>query len=295
MLIRLLAALALWLAQLAGAGIAQAEVAVPNLTARVTDLTGTLTATQRGDLEQRLAALEQRKGSQIFVLMLPTTQPETIEQYAVRAFEQWKVGRKGVDDGILLVIAKDDRKLRIEVGYGLEGAVPDAAAKRIIAEDITPHFRSGDFYGGIGAGVDRLIRTVDGEPLPTPEQHKERSRDLEEPIIFGLALFFIFGGILRSIFGRFFGSALLGGGAGVLAWFLGSLLIAIPVSLVVFIASLIFGAAPMARAARGGWHSGGFGGGGFGGGGFGGGGFGGGGFGGGGGGGSGGGGASGSW
>ncbi len=136
---------------LLAACLALADVAVPPLKARVTDLTGTLSAQQQTALEQTLAAFEARKGSQIAVLIVPTTQPETVEQYALRVEETWKLGRKGVDDGALLVVAKDDRKLRIEVGYGLEGVLPDAIAKRIIAEDITPRFKQGDFYGGISA------------------------------------------------------------------------------------------------------------------------------------------------
>src|SRR3974390_3581884 len=145
-----------------------AEVAVPPLTGRVVDQTGTLSSGDIASLTQTLKALELRKGSQVAVLIVPTTQPETIEQYSIRVAEAWKIGRKKIDDGALLVIAKDDRKLRIEVGYGLEGALNDATAKRIIDEIIVPDFRAGDFAGGISAGVDRIIRIVDGEPLPAP-------------------------------------------------------------------------------------------------------------------------------
>lgn len=153
---------------LAFAGVAAAEIAVPPV-ARVTDLTGTLGAEQIAGLDARLQAFEARKGSQIAVLLLPTTAPETIEQYALRVAEAWKLGRSGVDDGVLLLVAKDDRALRLEVGYGLEGAVPDAIAKRIVAETITPYFQAGDIHGGIAAGVEQLIKVVDGEPLPAPE------------------------------------------------------------------------------------------------------------------------------
>src|SRR2546428_1281645 len=141
---------------------------IPPLKARVTDLTSTLNAQQRGALEQTLAEFEARKGAQIAVLLIPTTQPETIEQYAVRVQESWKLGRKGVDDGVLLVVAKSDRKVKIEVGYGLEGILPDAIAKRIIEDDIVPRFRENDFYGGIRAGTDRIMRVVEGEKLPPP-------------------------------------------------------------------------------------------------------------------------------
>ena len=131
---------------------------VPPLRARVTDLTGTLSAAQKDELEARIAAYEARRGGQIAVLMLPTTKPEEIEQYSIRVAEAWKIGRKGVDDGLILVVAKDDRRLRIEVGYGLEGAIPDSVANRVIEERILPRFRDGDFYGGVRDGVDQLMR-----------------------------------------------------------------------------------------------------------------------------------------
>ncbi len=166
--IRRAAALALFATASLFAGFASADVAVPPLKARVTDLTGTLNAQQVEALEHTLAEFESRKGAQIALLMLPTTQPETIEQYAVRVEEAWKLGRKGVDDSVLLVVAKDDRRLRFEVGYGLEGALPDAGAKRIIEEDIAPRFKQGDFYGGIRVGLDRVMRVIEGEPLPAP-------------------------------------------------------------------------------------------------------------------------------
>ena len=147
---------------------------VPPLKGRVTDLTGTLTAAaDRQTLERSLAAFEARKGSQIAVLMVPSTQPEAIEQYAIRVADQWKVGRKKVDDGLILVVAKNDHKLRIEVGYGLEGAIPDIVAKRVIREAMAPHFVEGDFYGGLRAGTEQLMKLVDGEKLPPP---RDRAR-----------------------------------------------------------------------------------------------------------------------
>jgi len=145
--------LAAWL--FLASGFVLAEVAVPALQARVTDLSGTLSAQQSGDLEAMLREFEARKGSQIAVLLVPTTSPETIEQYAMRVAEQWKLGRKGTDDGALLLIAKQDRAMRIEVGYGLEGALPDAVAKRIISETITPYFKRSDFMAGYGLGWAR--------------------------------------------------------------------------------------------------------------------------------------------
>src|ERR1700744_2615786 len=141
-----------------------ADVAVPPLTGRVVDQTGTLSSDTIASLTQTLKDLQARKGSQIAVLIVPTTAPETIEQYSIRVAEAWKIGRKKIDDGALLVVAKNDRKLRIEVGYGLEGSLTDATASRIIDEIIVPHFRTGDFAGGISAGVDRIIRTTRGDP-----------------------------------------------------------------------------------------------------------------------------------
>src|ERR1700689_2789940 len=157
---------------------ASADVAVPPLSGRVVDQTGTLSSDTIASLTQTLKDLQARKGSQIAVLIVPTTAPETIEQYSIRVAEAWKIGRKKIDDGALLVVAKNDRKLRIEVGYGLEGALTDVTANRIISEIITPKFKNGDFAGGISAGVDRIIGVIDGEPLPPPprpQQHSDNS------------------------------------------------------------------------------------------------------------------------
>src|SRR5947209_15615366 len=146
-----------------------ADVAVPPLSGRVVDQTGTLSSGDIASLTQTLKNLEARKGSQIAVLIVPTTAPETIEQYSIRVAEAWKIGRKRIDDGALLVIAKNDRHLRIEVGYGVEGSLTDLTTKRIIDEDITPKFKAGDFAGGVSAGIDRMIAVIDGEKLPVPE------------------------------------------------------------------------------------------------------------------------------
>lgn len=164
-----------------------AAPAVPALKQRVTDLTATLDASQSAALEARLAALETEKGAQIAALIVASTGEDSIEAYATRVFEQWKLGRKGVDDGILLLVAKDDRALRIEVGYGLEGAVTDVQAARIIRERITPAFREGDFFGGIQAGTDALSGLVRGEPLPEPSA---RERQPDTINLFSLCLFF---------------------------------------------------------------------------------------------------------
>lgn len=194
--------------------LAQAEVAVPPLDARVTDLTGTLTAEQRTSLEARLQQFEAQKGSQIAVLMVPTTQPEDIAQYSIRVVEQWKLGRKKVDDGVLLIVAKDDRKLRIEVGYGLEGALPDVIAKRIVSDDIAPHFKQGDFYGGIVAGVTRIMAVVQGEALPAPQPMADITTNfsnLENYFPFLLFGALIGGAILRRMLGTLPGALANGG------------------------------------------------------------------------------------
>ncbi|HWI38523.1 MAG TPA: YgcG family protein [Burkholderiales bacterium] len=244
---------------------------IPPLKARVTDLTRTLNAQQRDALEQTLAEFEQRKGAQIAVLMVPTTQPETVEQYAVRVQESWKLGRKGVDDGVLLVVAKNDRKLHIEVGYGLEGILPDAIAKRIIDGDIVPRFKENDFYGGIRAGVHRIMRVVEGEKLPPPAARahpKAEGIDLNWvlPLLF-VAL--IGGTILRAIFGRFLGSGITGGVVAFAAWALvGSLIVGLIAGVFAFVFMLGGGSRGWSPGYRTGGWGGGWGGGGFGGGGW---------------------------
>ncbi|HYG44910.1 MAG TPA: YgcG family protein [Bordetella sp.] len=168
-----------------------APATVPTLQARVTDMTGTLDAARRQALDQRLAALEQRKGAQVAVLMVPSTAPDTIEQYATRVFDQWKLGRKNTDDGVLLVVAKDDRALRIEVGYGLEGAIPDAMAGRIIREQIVPHLQAGDFAAGIDAGVAAIEKLIDGESLPPPAQAQDDGQAENWPFFLMLGAFML--------------------------------------------------------------------------------------------------------
>jgi len=224
------------------ASVALADVAVPPLTGRVVDLTATLTSDQAAALEQKLKDFETRKGSQVAVLIVPTTQPETIEQYSLRVAELWKLGRKKIDDGVLLIVAKSDRKLRIEVGYGLEGALNDATSKRIIDEIITPKFRSGDFAGGISDGADRILKVIDGEPLPAPKPEGEMP-DLSAigdyfPFLFIGTLFA--GGIFRAVFGRLLGALIAGGGIGIVMWFLiGTLPLAAIAALIVFVLTLI--------------------------------------------------------
>lgn len=209
---RFLLAACLALAGFLGPGFAitWAEVPIPPLSARVTDLTGTLSAQQKGDLESRLAAFEAKRGSQIVVLMLPTTKPEEIEQFSIRLAEAWKVGRKGVDDGVIVVVAKNDRSLRIEVGYGLEGVIPDAVAKRVIEERMTPRFKDGDFHGGIRDGVDQLIRLAEGEKLPPPAARRDPVSSLFDYAVPALFFIVIGGGILKLLLGRFAGSLATG-------------------------------------------------------------------------------------
>lgn len=180
-----------WLLVLAVApAAAQQPVAVPQLSARVTDLTGTLSAAERQALEGKLAEVQRRKGAQIAILLVPTTGADTVEQYARRVFDQWKLGRQGVDDGVLLLVAKNDRTVRIEPGYGLEGAIPDIAAGRIVREQITPAFRQGDFAGGLGNAVDSLIRLIDGEalPPPPPESRDEAPQDVFQIVILAILI-----------------------------------------------------------------------------------------------------------
>ncbi len=161
-----------------------AEVPVPSWTGPVMDQTSTLDPGQIQALSGKLRALEQSTGAQLYVLILPTTGSDSIEQYARRVFDQWQIGRKGVDDGILLLVAKDDRNVRIDVGYGLEGAVTDLQAGRIIREQITPHFTFGDFHAGIEAGVDALIALIHGEPLPAPATEDDEPVFMLAPLSF---------------------------------------------------------------------------------------------------------------
>lgn len=251
---------------------ALAQVAIPPLTARVTDLTATLTPTQRTALEERLAAFESRKGSQIAVVIVPTTEPEAIEQFGIRLAEQAKVGRKRVDDGAILIVALKDRALRIEVGYGLEGALPDAVAKRIIENDIVPRFKQGDYYGGIDAGITRMIAVLDGEALPPPkgaQPARSVGNGLESLLIIGFMLVFVVGGIIRALFGKFLGSGVIGAIGGAAGWLmLGSIAAGALVGIAALVLSLMSGMG--GGRGRSGWASGipgGFGGGSWGGGG----------------------------
>lgn len=251
---------------------------IPALTAHVVDTTGTLGA-GRAPLEEKLAAFERAKGSQVVVLMVATTQPEDIASYANRVANTWKIGRKGVGDGLLLIVAKDDRKLRIEVAKTLEGAIPDLAAKQIIDDAITPRFRSGDYAGGLNAGVDQIIALVSGEKLPEVSQRPSGSAGMGGDgfnwMDFAIFLFFavpIGGAIAKSVFGKKLGAFLTGGAVGAAAFFITASAI---VAGLAFVAALLFtllsGMGSLGRSGRGG-HGGDFGGGAWGGGGYGGGG-----------------------
>ena len=206
---------------------------VPPLQSRLTDLTGTLSADQQTGLEQSLRAFEARKGTQIAALIVPTTRPEEIEQYALRVVEQWELGRKQVDDGALLLIAKDDRTLRIEVGYGIEGPLNDATAKRIVSDVIAPRLKEGDYFGGVSTGIEQMIRVVDGEALPTPKPGAlgsglvSGSQNIGQllPLLFVVAL--VVGGVLRAVLGRIPGALATGGVLALAGWLLGGAAIAV--------------------------------------------------------------------
>jgi len=223
-------------AWLAGLGIAllcalaaaQELAAVPPLEGRVIDRTDTLQAAQRQAMEQHLANVERELGTQIVVLIVPTTLPEDIAAYAQRVGDQWKIGRREVGDGLLIVVAKNDRKVRIEVAKALEGAVPDLAARQIITETITPAFKRNDFAGGLNAAIDRIAARVKPEGLPAPDARPRRGADPFGGIDLGSLAMFLFvgvpivGAVLSGMFGRKFGALLTGGGAGTLAWLLGA-------------------------------------------------------------------------
>ncbi len=231
--------------------LAQNVLPVPALSARVIDQTGTLDATQRQVLEAKLASFEQSKGTQIVVLMVPTTAPEDIASYAYRIASTWKIGRKEVGDGVLVIVAKDDRKMRIEVAKALEGAVPDLAAARIIDNEMKPRFRNNDFAGGLGAATDQLIARINGEALPEVDRQAGNDKgggglpgnlDIDWPEL-GIFLFFgviVVGRVVRSIFGNKLGPLLVGVGAGVVAMVVtSSIVLAVIAGLVALVFTLL--------------------------------------------------------
>ena len=222
-------------------------LAVPQLSGRVVDQAGLLQPRQVEELSRRLAQFEQASGSQIAILILPTTAPEAIEQFSIRVFDAWKLGRKQYNDGILIVVATQDRTLRIDTGYGLEGAIPDVIAKRVVMETIAPKFRAGDPYGGLVAGVDQIAKLIAGEHLPPAggSQGGEGGQggqpgQFGELLVIGLVAASIVGGILSMILGRFFAGLATGGLVGAIAWFLsGSLLAAMAAAVMVFLFVLV--------------------------------------------------------
>jgi uncharacterized protein len=269
---RSLWSLGLWLWLLPFSAWAVDQVAVPELRAPVTDLTQTLTAEQVATLEQTLRALQARKGSQLAILLVPTTAPETVEQYAIRVAEAWQLGRKGTDDGVLLLMAKNDHAVRIEVGYGLEGVLNDATTNRIIRQLIVPQFRTDNYYQGISDATNRIIQLIDGEVLPEPAQptaQRDRSGNLPWPILIFGAI--IGGQVLRGVLGRMGAAGVTSGVVGVLMWlFMGSLIASIVAAIFAFVFALGGGGGGWSNGPRGGWSSGprggwggGFGGGGF--------------------------------
>ena len=223
-------------------------VPIPPLSAHVTDVTQTLSAAERQALEAKLADWEARTGGQFAVLLVPSTQPEPIEAYAIRVADAWKIGRKGSDDGVLFVVAKNDRKLRLEVGYGFEGILTDATSKRIIAETVAPKFREGAFGAGIDAGVDRVIGVLaEGKPLPAAKARSRAARGGGfDPGMLFVLLFIVVplvGGVLKKLMGRFAGSTVGSGLVGAAAWlFAGSIVIGVIAAVVAFIVMIFSGA-----------------------------------------------------
>lgn len=249
-------------------------IAVPKLEKRVTDTTGTLSSSDEARIETRLKAFEAAKGAQIAVLIVDSTLPETVFDYSTRVFTEWKLGRKGVDDGVLLVVAKNDRKLQILTGPGISGSLTDAISKRIISEIIAPKFRAGDFAGGIDSGVARIISVIEGEALPPPPKKRVATSggSFENFVVLAILAAVFVGPLLRAILGRFLGAAATGGVTGAAAWFIaGGLALPIVAGVLVFFVVLFMGAFRGFTGGGGGWTSGGggsWGGGGSGGGGF---------------------------
>jgi uncharacterized protein len=249
---------------------------VPKLTAHVMDLTGTLTPAEREALDAKLRDFESARGSQVAILLVPSLGDETIEEFAGRVTDDWKLGRKGVDDGVLFVIAKQERKLRIQTGRGVQGTLTDALSKRIVSDIVAPRFKAGDFAGGLDAGAGAIMKAIEGEELALPAPRSQRRVDSisshSNLLIFGLFLVPVIGMVLRGIAGRFFGASLTSGIAGIAAWLiLGSLAIGVVAALIAFLFTIFSGSSlgsGLLRGVPGGWGGGGFSGGGGGGGGF---------------------------
>jgi uncharacterized protein len=241
------------------AAIAQDAVPVPKLVARVTDQTGTLSVAQRDALEARLRAFEEAKGSQVAVLLVPTLGGEVIEEFAGRVADTWQLGRKGVDDGVLFVVALQERKMRIHTGRGVQGTLTDALSKRIVAEIVAPHFRAGDFPGGIAAGVEAILKAVEGEGLPAPSRKPSPggsggTSDFANFLVVGFFLVPVLAMVLRGIFGRLLGAGVTSGLTGAAAWIVfGSIAFGVVAALLAFALTLFSGSGFARSAGRGGW------------------------------------------
>ena len=239
---------------LAGAR-AQDVLPVPPLTGRVIDQTGTLSEPQRGALEAKLAAFEAASGPQIVVLLVPATAPEDIASYAQRVADSWKIGRREVGDGLLLVVAKNERKVRIEVAKALEGAIPDLAARQVIDGSIKPAFRANDYAGGLNAAVDKLMERIRGEHLsgPAPRSSQTDGLQVEDLGLFFFILVPLAGTVLSMVFGRRLGSFLTAGAAGGVAWFFtASIALALGAGVAALVVVLILGVGSAIRRGLGG-------------------------------------------
>jgi uncharacterized protein len=261
---RRIAALVLGAAFACAALAQDALVAVPKLTARVIDQTGTLTGPEQAQLEEKLRAFEAAKGSQVAVLLVPSIGPEVIEDFALRVTDEWKLGRKGVDDGVLFVIAKQQRKMRIHTGRGVQGTLTDAAAKRIVAERVAPAFRNGDFAGGINAGVEAILKAIEGEALPPPKAASSKpsgkvgtvtsASDFIWLAFFGVPVLAMF---LRPMLGRALGATATGGITGVAAWLIfGSVVAGIVGAALAFVVAIATGVSGLRQGRRGNWSGG---------------------------------------
>ena len=246
-----------WLAGLLVATVCSGQqlLAVPPLSARVIDQAEALAPGQRDALERKLAAFETAHGSQIAILIVRSTGGEPIEDFAHRVGDGWKIGRKNIGDGLLIVVARDDRRVRIDVARALEGAIPDLAARRVIREQMAPKFAAGDYAGGLEQGLDALFRMIEGESLPPPAPPStHEDNDLESWLVMGFIGVIVGGSLLKAMFGRVFGSLIGAGVSGFIAWVIaGSLLAAVGVGLAAFIFLLIMGSG---RGGRGHWGGG---------------------------------------
>jgi uncharacterized protein len=260
-LMRIFAVLVVWAAIAVHAAEGDPQP-IPPLKERVTDTTATLSAADEGRIEAKLKQFESQKGAQIAVLIVGTTQPEAIFDYAIRVGEAWKLGRKGVDDGVLFLIAKNDRKLQILTGPGVQGVLTDAMSKRIIAEIVAPKFRAGDFAGGIEQGVDKIISVLQGEALPPPQKKRVavKNTSYEGFLVLGVIAALFVGPLLRSLLGRFLGAGATAGVTGAAAWWIaGGLLFPIAAAVIVFLVVLMMGAINFSSGRRSsGWSSGGW-------------------------------------